>query len=435
MPADPDALNHVAPRVAERAAGLSGLVAATPSAAWAALALGVLTQCTVVGLGRFGFGLLLPAMRTELNAGYGAMGSIATFSFLGFMVGSLSAGLTAVRWGPRRVLVAALALAGAGTVATATASSIGTAVAWQLVNGLGSGGAIVTSNALVTAWFEGRRRGLATGICVGGAGIGMVAAGIGLPWVLEGGPAAWRTGWVALGLPSLFAALAAWVGGRDRAPGGGARPPRHAYGARRAAPVAVQPALLRTGALRWLALLTLCWSSTYIVFVTFFAAAGVASGLDAMRVGQLWIAVGVLSSWSCIVWGGVSDRLGRLPTLALVYALQGSGLAVLGTAAGAPWFYAAALLFGLGGWGTPALVNAASADLAGPRLAPAALGMLTLVFGLGQALGPLAAGLINDVTGGFAVSSLLAAGILFVGAVLALAGRRSVESAARGSLS
>lgn len=408
---------------------MAALVGHPSPAAWAALALGVLTQCTVVGLGRFGFGLLLPAMRADLEAGYAAMGSIATFSFVGVMVGSLSAGLAAVRWGPRRVLVVALVVASVGTVATATAGSVATAILWQAVNGLGSGGAIVTSNALVTAWFEGRRRGLATGICVGGSGIGMVAAGLGLPWVLEAGPHAWRFGWVALGVPELFVAASAWAIGRDHPVVRSVRVAGQPVGDRLAPTLRMPATLLRTAALWWLALLTLCWASTYIVFVTFFAAAGLASGLDATQVGHLWIAVGILSSWSCIVWGGVSDRLGRMPTLALVYVLQGSALAALGSAAGAPWFYVAAALFGLGGWGTPALVNAASADLAGPRLAPTALGMLTLVFGLGQAVGPLIAGLINDATGGFTVSSLLAASLLFVGAALAQGGRRALREA------
>lgn len=467
--------------------GSGRLAAGAPPAASAAVALGVLTQCTVVGLARFGFGLLLPPMRAELDAGYAAMGAVATVGFVGHMAGSLLAGVVAMQRGSQRVLVVALALTGLTTIATGSATSVLDAGFWQLLAGVGGGGAIVASHGLVMGWYDARRRGIATGIVVGGSGIGLLAAGLLLPQVLTSAPEAWRTGWVVIGVPALLAALAALFIGRDapdRRPRpeagaavrlghigearGGGPPDEHRHGssgaqaarpgppgaaaetaAREAQPsntdpgrrglhslrsgrtvVSPRPSLLRHPLLWGLWLVTLCWASTYIVFMTFFGAAGLASGLDAAQVGQLWMLLGTLSSGSAVVWGAVSDRVGRLPTLALVYVLQGLACAALGLAPTGTWFTAAAILFGLGGWATPALVNAAGADLAGRRLAPAVLGLLTLVFGIGQALGPLAAGLLNDATGSFATSSLAAGAVLLVGAALALAMRRiAVEPA------
>jgi MFS family permease len=58
-------------------------------------------------------------------------------------------------------------------------------------------------------------------------------------------------------------------------------------------------------------------------------------------------------------------------------------------------------------------------DVLGPRMAPAALGFITLFFGIGQALGPSVAGAIADATGTFLPTFLLAGGVSLLGAVVA----------------
>jgi MFS family permease len=70
--------------------------------------------------------------------------------------------------------------------------------------------------------------------------------------------------------------------------------------------------------------------------------------------------------------------------------------------------YLSAALFALTAWSIPALMAALCGDRFGARLAPAALGLITLVFGLGQALGPWLAGAIADATHSFAPAFLVA---------------------------
>lgn len=53
----------------------------------------------------------------------------------------------------------------------------------------------------------------------------------------------------------------------------------------------------------------------------------------------------------------------------------------------------------------------------GPQMAPAALGFVTLFFGLGQAAGPSVAGALADATGSFRPAFLMAAGAAFLGGV------------------
>lgn len=399
--------------------------AGLPWRALGVLAIGALAECVAIGMARQGFGLLLPTMRADLDVSYAAMGSIATASFLGHMASAFLSGAIAVRLGMRPVLVTALALTGLATIATSASSSVVTAGLSQLVVGIGTGGTVVAANGLVAAWFSRPRRGLATGISVGGSGVGMLSAGLALPMVLAAGPGAWRSGWVVLGVPSLVAAALAFLVVREVPRERGARPADRSAAAPGAEPLLTRAAVYRQPALWWLAALCALWAAAQITFITFFAAAGVSSGLDAVGVGQLWVAVGGLSSLSCVVWGFVSDRLGRMRTLTVVFVLQGSACVALGMAAGPAWFLGAAVLFGAGGAATPALANATAADIVGPRLTPAAIGMLGPAFGLGLGIGPPVAGLLRDATGSFTAPSLAAAGVLALAALLALLGRRA----------
>ncbi|HEY5974747.1 MAG TPA: YbfB/YjiJ family MFS transporter, partial [Geobacteraceae bacterium] len=82
-------------------------------------------------------------------------------------------------------------------------------------------------------------------------------------------------------------------------------------------------------------------------------------------------------------------------------------------------FTLSALLFGITAWSIPAVMAAACGDVLGPRLAPAALGFITLFFGIGQALGPAVAGAMADVSGSFAPAYLLAVGVALLGAIAA----------------
>jgi MFS family permease len=73
-------------------------------------------------------------------------------------------------------------------------------------------------------------------------------------------------------------------------------------------------------------------------------------------------------------------------------------------------------LCGLTAWSIPAIMAAVCCDIVGPRMAPAALGFVTLFFGVGQALGPSVAGLIAGGSGSFVGGLLLASAVAPLGA-------------------
>ena len=127
--------------------------------------------------------------------------------------------------------------------------------------------------------------------------------------------------------------------------------------------------------------------------------------------------MGWISIFCGLIWGTVSDLIGRKYGLALVYLAQAASYATFALWRNPAGYTVSAILFGLTAWSIPGIVAAACGDYLGPRLAPAALGFVALFFGLGQAAGPSVAGAIADATGSFGPAFLLAAGVAFLGGV------------------
>jgi MFS family permease len=133
-----------------------------------------------------------------------------------------------------------------------------------------------------------------------------------------------------------------------------------------------------------------------------------------------------------LVWGWVSDHIGRKGALVIVYLIQTVAFGLFALWPSPSGLTLSAVLFGLTAWSIPAIVAAMCGDLLGSRLAPAGLGFVTLFFGIGQALAPSVAGAVADAAGSLAPAMLLAAGVALLGAMGSmLLGRRGVAGEMR----
>jgi predicted MFS family arabinose efflux permease len=164
-----------------------------------------------------------------------------------------------------------------------------------------------------------------------------------------------------------------------------------------------------------LAAIYFAFGFSYIIYSTFFIRHLVKDGgFSKENAGLLWLGVGLISVISGFIWGGVSDRWGRKVALLCVFLIQGVAFLLLGHGLEIHLIYTSAALFAVTAWSIPALMAALAGDLFGARLAPTALGMITIVFGTGQALGPYLAGKIADATASFAPAFMTASAVALV---------------------
>ena len=292
---------------------------------------------------------------------------------------------------------------------------------WRALTGVGSGASNVSVMGMLAAWFATRRRGLASGIVVAGSSVGLIFAGPLVPRVLaaysEGG---WRACWFIFGGLTLLLAVASFAFLRNRPSEMGLEP----FGADSGDPVPGP----RTRALQWervyrsapmwhLGMVYVAFGFSYIIYMTFFTKRLIAAGgYTQEAAGGLFMTMGWFSLLCGLIWGAISDAIGRKFALIIVYFIHAAAFGLFALWPAPPGFTLSAILFGLSAWSIPAIMAATCGDVLGPRLAPAGLGFITLFFGIGQAIGPSVAGAMADAAGSFSPAFLLAAGVALLGA-------------------
>ncbi len=336
-------------------------------------------------------------------------------------------GFLSARFGPRIVITLALVLMGGTMILTGLAESFGFAFGARLLTGLGNGAAFVPAMALGSAWFAVERRGFATGIVSGGIGGGTMIAGLVVPLILGAyGTEGWRFAWFYLGVAVLVIACVAGlvirnrpeniglrqIGVKTNAGNGPAKPTGAALDWGR---------IYKMKPLWYLGTVYFLYGFSYIIYMTFFAAYLCREmGVSSSEAGRLWALVGGLSIFCGVIWGGLSDKLGRARGAAFAYVALALSYAIFALFQVKLGFYLSAIVFGLTAWSIPTIMAATAGDYVGPRLAPAGLGFVTLFFGIGQALGPWIGGYLADVTKSFSGPFLVACAVSIIGAVMSL---------------
>lgn len=395
--------------------------------AFVVLTMGMLTVVGALALARYPYALILPSMKEALGLNYTEMGLLGSGFFVGYLVFAVLTSIVAARFGARLVIFVSMLVAGLALAATGLAQSFGMALIARTLTGAATAGGYVQVMALPSAWFTLRRRGMATGGQTGGLGVGFVATGFIIPWILYSyGESAWRYSWLFLGGTVLVIALAGGVWIRNRPADRGLSP----FGP--PDPVPESPSAhsplgkVYTSPVLWhISLVYLLYGFTNIVIMTFFSAyLTKEAGLDVAEAGRAWAVMGAMNIFSGLTWGAVSDRIGRRYGLAASLFFLGLAVFVFTGSQNLAITYASGALFGFCLAGPPSIVAAASGDYFGSRMAAPALGFLTVSFGIGQAIGPSVAGYIADLTGSFVVAFYIAGAASLLGVVGSLLLRR-----------
>ncbi len=397
----------------------------TSSYRWIIVLAGIAGLFASLGLGRFSLGMMLPSMGEALGLSYSQMGLISTVNFCGYLMAVLFCGIITARFGARVVIFVALALVALSMVLVGFASSYWLILLLYFSTGIGSALSNVPIMALIAAWFDGRSRGRAAGLCVMGNGLGILVTGKVVP-VLNKMADGWRVSWIVLGSLAGCIAFLCFLMIRNRPDKAEDEKSKHAKKTttNKAASanqntsvqqIAGKNIFYHCGAIYFL------FGCTYVIYVTFFVTALVQErGLTEQVAGNLWSWVGILSLASGPLFGHLSDLYGRKATLAAVFFVQTS--AYLLAAAQLPMFavYISLACFGLVVWSIPPIMAALVGDHAGPERTAALFGFVTFLFGIGQIIGPACAGFLAEQSGTFSISFLLAAVLAGIAMVLSL---------------
>ncbi len=363
-----------------------------------ALLAGSAALVVVHSLGRFAYTPLLPHLLADglLSLQQGAQ--LATWNYIGYLLGAL---LALTLYAPPRLqrgLVAALLLNASLTLAQGFTDHYVTLLGLRLFNGISNGVVFVLAPALVLEWLAERQRASLSGLVYLGFAAGLLLSGwlADLPAAWLSGPARW---WPVAALALPLALLSAWMLGRLHV-----------------RPQPSNPALQRNALFdRASTPLFLAYAGAglgYILPMTFLptlAQEQLPVGHALISGAWRWTALACLLSIP--LWNHLGARLGDRQALLGTYVLQ-----ALGTAAPLLWpgsigVTLCALLVGGTFIGSVFLTQRLARSLQphqGPRLSAA----LIALYGGAQLLGPWLAGVWIGAGGTLTQSYILGVGAL-----------------------
>ncbi|MCZ4353559.1 YbfB/YjiJ family MFS transporter [Roseovarius aestuarii] len=391
--------------------------------AWTVAAICGLSVLCGLGLGRFAFGMMLPSISQDLGLTYSQSGMLGFSNLTGYLMAVPLIPILVRRIGTRVTVSLSLLVMALSMVAMAVTHSFVWLTAFYFVTGLSSGAVVLPSMSAMSKWFAPSHRGLSSGMVMAGAGFGIILSGFAVPRLVPLGTiAAWQVGWLIFGGLTVVVSIVAFVFIRDTPEDRGLRP----FG--RAAiqtGTALQP-LVRSAKFKLLTHLGAVFSiygATYMLYVTFIVTSMIDSyGMTEAQAGVLWSWFGSLSIFSGLLFGALSDRVGRRAGLAAAFGVLTLSYGLVGFEVPGIGLYLSVILFGISAWSIPVIMAASAGDYFGASGGAGALAILTLFFSAGQAVGPIVAGVLAEMLGDFSLSytTSAVASLLAIGMVLAI---------------
>ena len=376
------------------------------------LALALSLGATIsLGLSRFSYALLLPAMRDDLGWSYFLSGSMNTGNALGYFIGALLTPVLMRRFHAQTPLIGGALLAGVVMMLSGFVVDANLLMAQRVLAGVASAFVFIAGGVLAARLgsLHPGRAGLLIGIYYGGTGFGILVSALLVPLAsssaaAHGAAHAWQWAWLGLGAVCLLATVvmglvAGKIDGAPVTPG--------TQGHFRIRPFAFGLAGY------------LMFGVGYIAYMPFVIALLREQGMSDSTITWFYAALGVAVMGSSRIWAGMLDHFRGGQSMAILNGLLGVATILPALTAFAPLVFLSGVLFG----GIFLSVVASTTALVRHNLPAhawsAGISAFTTVFAFGQIIGPSIVGWVADGAGGLQRGLIYSALALFVGAGLA----------------
>ncbi|MBP6561935.1 MAG: YbfB/YjiJ family MFS transporter [Neisseriaceae bacterium] len=370
-----------------------------------------LAAAVALGLTRFSYGVLLPPMRSDLGWSYFIAGAMHTGNALGYFLGALLTPALLRRIDIWRLLVLSAFVAAAIMLLSGTVVSSRLLLLLRIGSGVVSAFMFIAGGILAARLgsLHSARAGLLIGLYYGGTGLGIALSALLVPitlgWAQQHHVAhAWQWPWLGLGLACLLAAaLMAWPTkdlGATTLPNGHRRP------------FAIRE--FQFGLAGYF-----MFGVGYIGYMTFVIALLKEQGMAPNRITLFYTLLGVAVVASSRLWAKVLERFKGGEALALFNGLLGVAAILPAFTSALPVVFVSGIVFGAVFLSAVASTTALVRHNLPPDSWSAGISAFTVVFALGQVVGPIVVGWVADGPGGLARGLIFSALALLIGAVLA----------------
>jgi MFS family permease len=298
--------------------------------AWRAILSAFCASLIGIGLARFAYTPLLPAIVGAHWFAASAAAYLGAANLAGYLAGAVLGRPIAARI-PTTITLRAMMLIATGTF-FACAFPLGFAwfFVWRFAAGLAGGALMVLAAPTVLPHISAARRGLAGGSIFMGVGVGVAASGTLVPLLLRQGL---EQTWLGLGVISLLATLVGWTGWPAHA-AIALEPVHHPHGSQ----VKILRALYAEYGLNaagWV---------PHMIFLVDFVARGLGQGVAAGA--DYWVLFGLGATFGPILAGHLADRAGFGAALRLAFLLEAGAVAIPALGLGSAWLIVSSVVVG-----------------------------------------------------------------------------------------
>lgn len=389
---------------------------------WRTAMLGAVALFVGLGIARFGYSPLIPALVHARWFTPGVADFLASVNLVGYLIGAVITGTWLAHRAPAPWLRAAMLVASGSLAACSLNWGFAWYAVWRLLAGVAAGVLMVLAVPSILALVPARTRGVVGGLIFGGVGVGMIFSGEAIPALVRLGlPAAW----LLLALLGFVLTAIVWSGWSVMAVAPAEVAPPPPLGARRQSmPGGARVRDAGAWAFVWLFAAYCCNAvgfAPHSLFWVDFIARQLSRGLQAGGHDYLLFGIGV--TFGPLAAGWLGDRFGVRRSLAAGMVIEALGLALPLWATTTGPLVISSLLVGAAGMGATTLFAARTVELTPPARRTRAWGVMTLAFSSAYAAAAMAFSGIYAHASRYEPIFLIGALALVVGALLAALAR------------
>ena len=402
-------------------------VSASPAGQTQVAATSFLALFSIVGLALYGLPFFYDFMVKDFGWTRAEVTSGNFYSKL--LIGPLfgfAAGWIVDRFGPRRMMMAGILMAGTALVGLSYASTLGLFYFFYLFNALGyvCGGPL-PNQVLISSWFT-TARGKAMGFAYLGIGVGGAIAPLLSHRLAQ--QFGWQGALRTLGILVVLIALPMAFFIKEN-------PDRATNNASPTEAVSIGR-VLKSWRFYLLAIGSMC---------SIGAVGGTFQNLKLFLTGDLFRSLSSTEAQSAaayvaslilissligrLLMGWLADRFQKKYVMLLIYMIVGCSIPLLFLASNRPFLYLFAVLFGIGLGGDYMIIPLMAAELFGVRVLGRLMGVVLTADGVAEALAPVIVAKTRDSTGSYAMGFTILIALALIGAMaVALLPKRVPEA-------
>jgi len=343
----------------------------------------ILLSC--LGFGRFAFGMILPNMQIDLNISTTLIGFIGSANFAGYFLGVIFTSKIYSIFKTSSLISRLLLLQALSMILMTFFDNYILISILYFTSGFFAAIINISIMVYISHVVPQNIRGKALGIAISGFGVAIIISGFLVPFLEQFYEAnTWRVSWLVFSVIIFIISFSIKY--------------LLTYDVDNSVKSDTKFYEYRKNKNFWkIASLYFLFGITYVVYVTFFVSASIEKwNLSSQVSGIFWSTFGFICIFGAFIFGAIADKHGTFKTLILVFGFQAFSIFILIFDTPSFVLFVSVFFFAISVWSVPTIIAMLCTEFFGLNKTAQVFSLVTLIFAIGQIIGPIGAGYIYD---------------------------------------